>query len=130
MGSLIKGDLGSYSMERRYVRKNGSRVWVELSVSLERKPSGEPDYLFCVAEDITARKVRELVPDALTSRELEVLRGIVAGKTNKRIACDILSSPGTIKLDVRCILEKLGAKDRKRAAARAVEIGLVPPLAD
>ncbi len=86
MGSLIKGDLGPYTMQRRYVRKDGSRVWVELSVSLEREASGEPDYLFCVAEDITARKIQELVPDPLTFRELEVLRLVVAGRTNRCVA--------------------------------------------
>lgn len=129
-GSLIKGDLGPYSMERRYVRKDGSRVWVELSVSLEREASGEPDYLFCMAEDITARKVRELVLEPLTDRELEVLHYIVAGLTNRQIAKCIAHSVGTVKLDVQSVLEKLGTKNRRRAAARAVEIGLVPPLAD
>lgn len=127
MGSLIKGDLGSYSMERRYVRKNGSRVWVELSVSLERKLSGEPDYIFCVAEDITARKVGELVPDALTSRELEVLHYIVAGLTNRQIAKCIAHSVGTVKLDVQSVLRKLGVENRRRAVSRAVKIGLLPP---
>lgn len=46
---LLEGKLDSYTVERRYIRKDGWRVWVNLSVSLVRKSSGEPDYFACVA---------------------------------------------------------------------------------
>ena len=102
-------------------------MWVDLSVSLARAASGEPDHVVCVAEDVTARKLAELVPDPLTPRELAVLRGMAAGWKNLQIAKDLAYGLGTVKLDVRSVLAKLGARDRKRAAARAIEIGLVPP---
>src|SRR5918993_722778 len=42
-------------MEKRYLRKDGSTVWVNLSASLVRAPSGEPDYFISVIEDISER---------------------------------------------------------------------------
>ena len=124
---MLAGKLGPYSLERRYVRKDGSRVWVDLSVSLARKTTGEPDFLICVAEDITERKIVELVPEPLTDRELEVLHHLAEGKTNPQIAADLCYSLGTVKLHVRRLIAKLGACDRRKAADRAIEIGLISP---
>lgn len=124
---LLDGETGSYAVERRYVRKGGSRVWVNLSVSLVRRPVGEPEFLVCLAENITARKLKEYVPDTLTFRETGVLRGIVAGDTNRWIARELYQSLSTVKLDVQKILRKLRVENRESAALRAVEIGLMPP---
>ncbi|SMC02746.1 helix-turn-helix transcriptional regulator [Rubrobacter radiotolerans] len=127
IGRMLAGKLGPYTVDRRYIRKDGSRVWVSLSVSLARKPSGEPDYFVCVAEDITERKVSELVPDPLSVREREVLLCLVEGLTNQQIARRLSYSSGTVKLEVQHILAKLGVKNRRQAVARAVDIGLTPP---
>jgi PAS domain S-box-containing protein len=124
---LLRGEIGPYTVERRYVRKDGSRVWVRLSVSLVRKASGEPDYLACTAEDITARKLEELLPEPLTCGELEVLRLVAAGWTNRQIAEQLSYSMGGIKHQVQRIIAKFKAKDRGEAASRAVDIGLIPP---
>lgn len=124
---MLEGDLGPYSVERRYVKKDGSRVWVNLSVSLVRKVSGEPDFLICVAEEITARKLAELVPDPLTDREMEILKSVSWWHTDKEIARRLAYSEGTIKSYVHHILTKLGVKDRRQAASKAVEIGLISP---
>jgi PAS domain S-box-containing protein len=53
---LLAGDIENYSMEKRYYRKDGSIVWVNLTVSLARKANGSPDYFVSVIEDISARK--------------------------------------------------------------------------
>lgn len=124
---MLAGEIGPYSLERRYVRKDGSLVWVNLSVSLVRSTTDEPDFFIYVAENITERKLTELVPEPLTHREMEVLRYVVARMTNPQIAKELCHSLGTVKLDVQNILCKLGAVDRKEAANRAVEIGLVKP---
>ena len=124
---MLAGKLGPYSLERRYVRKNGSRVWVDLTVSLVRNTTGEPDFFVCVAEDITHRKIAELVPEPLTDRELEVLHHLAAGKTNPQIVEDLCYSLGTVKLYVRRLVTKLGTCDRRKAADRAIEIGLISP---
>lgn len=122
---LLAGEIGPYTVERRYVRKDGSRVWVNLHVSIARERRLGAVYLACVAEDMTPRKLKELVPVPLTSREVSVLQGIVSGRTNLQISTNLTHSLSTVKLDVQRILRKLGVGERTAAASRAVEIGLV-----
>lgn len=55
-GRLLAGEIETYSMEKRLLRKDDSVVWIKLTISLVRKPSGEPDYLIAVCEDIDERK--------------------------------------------------------------------------
>ncbi len=57
--ALLSGQISSYQLEKRYVRKNGSLVWAALSVSLVRKPDGAPDFFISIVEDIDARKEAE-----------------------------------------------------------------------
>lgn len=52
-------EIESFSMEKRYVRKDRSLVWVGLTVSLVRKRDDAPDYFIAVIEDITSRKQAE-----------------------------------------------------------------------
>ena len=54
--SLIIGEIPNYSIEKRYIRKDGIAVWVNLSVSLVRSSYGEPQYTLAVVEDISVRK--------------------------------------------------------------------------
>jgi PAS domain S-box-containing protein len=56
---LLAGEIQTYRMEKRYLRKNGTPVWVELTASLVRKPDGTPDYFISVIEDITNRRSLE-----------------------------------------------------------------------
>ena len=60
---LLKGELQTFSMEKRYLHKNGAVVWGNLTVSLARNPSGNPAYLIGIIEDIAARKQMELQLD-------------------------------------------------------------------
>jgi len=123
---MLEGKLGPYSLERRYVRKDGFRVWVNLFVSLAHKTTGEPDFFFCVAEDITEQKIAELVPDPVSDQELEVLRLVASGHTNAQIAEALRYSLGGVKHQIQRIITKLGVEKRTQAATRAVEIGLIP----
>jgi DNA-binding NarL/FixJ family response regulator len=66
-------------------------------------------------------------PDALTDREIEVLRLVTAGLRNKEIAVELGISENTAKYHLRNILEKLHAESRTEVAARAVREGLIPP---
>jgi DNA-binding NarL/FixJ family response regulator len=63
--------------------------------------------------------------DPLTDRELEVLRQLAAGKSNREIARAVFLSEGTVKNHVTSILAKLGARDRTQAALRATALGLL-----
>jgi diguanylate cyclase (GGDEF)-like protein/PAS domain S-box-containing protein len=53
---LLEGQRDTYSLEKRYFTKDRRLVWVNLTVSLVRKPDGSPDYFISVIEDITLRK--------------------------------------------------------------------------
>ena len=64
--------------------------------------------------------------DPLTARELEILRHLAAGKSNREIAQAVFLSEGTVKNHVTSILAKLGARDRTQAALRASALGLLP----
>ncbi len=54
--SLLAGEIHNYSIEKRYISKDGITVWVNLSVSLVRSEGGEPLYTLAVVEDISVRK--------------------------------------------------------------------------
>lgn len=56
---LREGRIGEFSLEKRYVRKDGSEVWVNLTVSPLRQPDGAAAFHIAVAEDITRRKRAE-----------------------------------------------------------------------
>jgi len=56
---LLAGKRQTYSMEKRYIRKDGSLVWVNLTVSLARTPAGTPEYFIKVIEDISQHKQAE-----------------------------------------------------------------------
>lgn len=64
---LLSGEIPSYQREKRYLRKDGQPVWVELAVSLARDAQGAPEYLITQIVDINALK---LAYDTLREREL------------------------------------------------------------
>ncbi len=64
--------------------------------------------------------------EPLTNRELEVLRLLAAGRSNQRIAHDLVVALDTVKKHVTHVLGKLGAANRTEAAARARQLGLIP----
>ncbi len=96
----------------------------------------DPGYLAalvraCVQADATPapRRAAAAPPglaEPLTDRELEVLRLLAAGKSNQRIAHDLVVALDTVKKHVTHVLGKLGATNRTEAAARARQLGLIP----
>ena len=73
-----------------------------------------------IPPEIAAELADHATDDALTSREIDVLRLIAAGNANKQIADQLAIGEATVKTHVTNILSKLGANDR----AHAVTIGL------
>jgi len=65
------------------------------------------------------------LPSPLTPRELEVLRLLAGGHSNKEIAAALETSHGTIKNHASSIFAKLGVRDRTRAVIRALELGVI-----
>ena len=64
--------------------------------------------------------------EPLTGRELEVLRLLAAGRSNQRIAHDLVVALNTVKTHVTHVLGKLGAANRTEAADPGRQLGLVP----
>lgn len=63
--------------------------------------------------------------EPLSPRELEILRLLAAGDTNREIAAKLVLAEGTVKNHVTNILGKLGVSDRTSAAMRAHELGIL-----
>jgi DNA-binding NarL/FixJ family response regulator len=74
-----------------------------------------------------AQSVRdaEIPPPELTAREIEVLRLIAQGATNREIATQLVISEGTVKNHISNMLSRLGLRDRTQAAIYAREHGLL-----
>ena len=73
-----------------------------------------------------ARAAAPVLAEQLTSRELEVLKMLAAGRSNQAIAAELVISLDTVKKHVSHLLAKLGAASRIDAVARARELGLIP----
>ena len=65
------------------------------------------------------------IPEALSTRETEILRLLAAGCSNREMAESLFKSEGTIKNQVSSILSKLGVRDRTRAVLKAIELGII-----
>lgn len=112
-----------------YVLKNASPTIVIDSV--RRVSAGEPVIPGNLAMQIisefskpTSKPVRQQV-DELTEREVEVLRHLSVGATNRDIASALYISENTVRNHVRNILEKLHLGNRVQAAAYAVREGYI-----
>ena len=64
-------------------------------------------------------------PDGLTPREVDVLKIVATGKTDREVAEELFISVGTVNTHVKSILNKTGSSNRTEATAYAVQRGLV-----
>jgi DNA-binding NarL/FixJ family response regulator len=78
-----------------------------------------------IPPDVAAQVAEHAADDALTFRELEVLRLIAAGRANKLIASDLGITEETVKGHVKSILSKLGASDRTHAVTIGLKRGII-----
>ncbi len=74
---------------------------------------------------VAQRLAERMVGPSLTSRELEVLKCIVAGKSNRDIGLQLSISEATVKTHINNILGKMGVTDRTQAATTALQRGIV-----
>ena len=63
--------------------------------------------------------------EELSAKEMEVLRLMAGGYSNREISTAVHKSEGTVKNQVSSILEKLGVRDRTQAVLRAINLGLI-----
>jgi len=104
---------------RSYLLKTAARE--ELIHTIRAVHAGER----CISPAIGARLAERMTHTELTSRELEVLRLIAAGKSNKEIGSALQIAEVTVKLHVGHILTKLKANDRTQAATIALRRGIL-----
>jgi DNA-binding NarL/FixJ family response regulator len=75
------------------------------------------------------RAAAQRADSGLTRREVEVVRLVAMGHTNREIARELFLSPRTVEMHVGSILVKLGCRSRAEATRRAGELGLLAPPA-
>jgi two-component system NarL family response regulator len=78
-----------------------------------------------IPSEVAAKLAERLTAKALTPRELEVLKLIVAGRSNKEIGAGLGIAEGTVKIHVNNLLGKLGVADRTQAVTEALKRGIV-----
>jgi len=124
---LLAGEIGTYSMEKRYFKKDSSIIWINLTVSLVRPPSEEPRYFISVIEDITERKRIEEAQRFLAEAGTTLSSSLDYRTTLARVAR--LAVPFLADWCVVDILEKDGSLDRLAVAHQDPEkVALVQEL--
>jgi DNA-binding NarL/FixJ family response regulator len=78
-----------------------------------------------VPPEVAAQLAEHLSDEALTEREIDVLRHLAGGNRNRDIAERLFISEETVKVHVKHLMEKLGASDRTQAVAIAVRRGII-----
>ncbi len=121
---LRAGEIDAYGIEKRYLRKDGTVAWVNLTASLVRDRVGRPSYYVAAAEDVAARKAVE-----------QELRDAVAARDEfMQIASHELRTPLTsLRLQVeslRAVLSRGGAEPGRVAAKADAALRQVSRLGD
>jgi DNA-binding NarL/FixJ family response regulator len=104
---------------RGYMLKNmppGELVGVIRQVNAGKKP---------IAMQVAARLAEYIGDDALTEREISVLQLVAGGNRNRDIADRLFIAEETVKVHIKHIMDKLGAKDRTEAVAIAIRRGFI-----
>jgi DNA-binding NarL/FixJ family response regulator len=79
----------------------------------------------CIPPEIASQIATYLADDALTEREVDVLRRVAAGDANKEIAAQLRVSEETVKAHVKSILSKLRANSRTHAVTIGLKRGII-----
>jgi Response regulator containing a CheY-like receiver domain and an HTH DNA-binding domain len=106
-----------------YVLKTATRD--ELLAAVRKVAAGGQSFDEVVVRALLRGDQREVLCSLLTARELEILRLVATGQTNKEIAAQLFISSDTVKGHLETTYRKLGVSDRAHAVAVAIRNGLV-----
>jgi DNA-binding NarL/FixJ family response regulator len=98
-----------------------SMIWKDLPESIRVVHSGRRR----IPPEVAAALAEHVADDLLSEREVEVLRRVAQGNSNKLIGGQLSVSEATIKAHMKSILAKLGANDRTHAVTIAVKRGFL-----
>lgn len=104
---------------RGYISKSSDVE--ELLSALRHLVNGDTYFPPAIAAKLNSRRKRL----NLSPRELQVLKEIVAGRSNKEIISNLKISEATVKMHIANLLTKLGVLDRTQAAIEAVRQGII-----
>jgi DNA-binding NarL/FixJ family response regulator len=119
-GYLLK-DISSEEMAEavRVVARGGALI----QPSITRKVLSE--FTRLSASPAGPERPPAALPEPLTEREIDVLRCIAQGLSNREIAGDLVITEGTVKNHVSNLIAKLGVRDRTQALLKAKELGII-----
>ncbi|WP_425526029.1 PAS domain S-box protein [Halotia branconii] len=127
MEQMLAGDIQTYSMEKRYFRKDGSIVWINLTASLVREISGLPKYFIAVVEDISERQAalrdRQISQERLQASLLE--KEVLLKEVYHRVKNNLQVISSLLSLQSDYIQEQQYVEIFKQSQRRIASMALV-----
>ncbi len=117
---LLANELASYTMEKRYIRKDGSVVWVDLTGSIVRDDAGQPSYFIGVLVDITARKLAETERDRIEGELRQAQKMEAVGRLAGGVAHDFNNMLNVILGYAELVLAETPAASRLRTYVEGI----------
>ncbi|HWA78522.1 MAG TPA: response regulator [Polyangiaceae bacterium] len=111
----LSGEISSYSVEKRYLRKDGALVWANVTVGLVRDGAGQPKYFVPVIQDITARKKAEEELERTSAQLRQAQKMEAVGRLAGGIAHDFNNLLSVIQSYGEMLLNETLPNDRMRA---------------
>nr|WP_318780336.1 PAS domain S-box protein [Atlanticothrix silvestris] len=124
---MLTGDIQTYSMEKRYFRKDGSIVWINLTASLVREVSGLPKYFIAVIEDISERQAalrdRQLSQERLQASLLE--KEVLLKEIYHRVKNNLQVISSLLSLQSEYIKDKQDVEIFQKSQQRIASMALI-----
>ncbi|MGD9549198.1 MAG: PAS domain S-box protein [Candidatus Krumholzibacteriia bacterium] len=116
----LAGRSTCFTMEKRYIHKQGHEVWVELTVSLIRSAAGEPAYFISVVHDIGGRKKLEQERDRAEAELRQAQKMEAVGRLAGGVAHDFNNMLNVILGYAEVVLEDMGPGDPHRSSLESI----------